>query len=77
MIAMNLVTIMIFSTLELNSITFQTIWVQGLGVFIISSWEGLVEPTPALGNHKKEPSLGRVNNCIKLNKFFLKFERGV
>ena len=63
MAAVSLVTIMFFFsshyTLGLNTTKFQTNWVHGLGVIIISSREGGVGPTPVLWS-QKIPSLGRV-----------------
>lgn len=41
-------------TLGLSPTNFQTNWVHDLGVIIISSWEGLVSPTPVLGNKKSQ-----------------------
>ena len=50
-------------TLGLNPTKFQTSWVHGLVVIIISSWDGVVGPTPVLWS-QKIPSLGRVKTVL-------------
>ena len=49
-------------TWGLNTTKFQTSWVHGLGVIIISSWEAVVSSAPVLGNKKK-------HSLVRLNRF--------